>query len=232
MTWVAAAVASASLTASGVQYIKNKQQAKKDAANRPQAEIPVEAKQNLSDAQQAALQGLPQEQYDKWKRNIEQSGQFGMSQLGTRKSGLAGISAINRQQDEGFANLGAADSQARMMNKQNLYGIRTQMGDYKQQQWQLNKLDPYNVGVQRGAANRGTLAQNVNNGLQLGASTYMYGQGQQTKSLPAGQQQNSPEPQYDTSQAVTVQDPYGLALQPNPNYNSGFNYGSSQKYPF
>ncbi len=152
------------------QYNKNKKQIASDAANRPQYQIPDEIKQNLSDAQQQALQGLPEEQKQQYISNLQRGTAQGLSQLGSRKAGLAGVATLNEQQNEGYGNLLSADSQARQQGQQRLMGARQTMADYKDQGFQLNKLNPYYEGIAARNANQGALTKSLGNAGQLGLS--------------------------------------------------------------
>lgn len=148
---------------------KNKEQAKKDEANRPQYQIPDEYKQQLSLVQQQSLQGMPQEQQQQFINNLQQSTAYGLNQLGTRNAGLAGVAQLNQNQNQGLANLASMSAQMRVANQDKYINQLGLMGDQKSQQFQLNKLNPYNVGVARNNANTGVLYQNLNNSLQLGS---------------------------------------------------------------
>lgn len=187
MTWVAAGVASASLTMSAVQYFNNKKNIKKDAANRPAYQIPPEIQQNLNQGQQAALQGLPEEQKQQYISNLQRGSAYALGQSSSRNGGLQGISAINEQQNQGYANMLSQDSAARMANQKELYGLRNNMADYKGQKFQLNNLNPYYEGIAARNANLGQLTQNSSNSVQMGAAgigSYMNGRKHQQNSNP------------------------------------------------
>lgn len=173
MTWVAAGVASASATIAGVQYINNKKQAKKDAANRPKYEIPPEVTASLNEAERQALQGLPEEQKQQYITNLQRGTAYGLSQIGTRKGGLAGLASLNEEQNQGYYNLLSADANARYEKQKQLFGQLQNVADYKGQQFQLNQLNPYYEGISRRNANTGAFAKNMSNSGQLAA----YGSG-------------------------------------------------------
>lgn len=73
------------------------------------------------------------------------------------------------------------DAQARMQNQQGLMGQRQNMADYKQQEFQINKLNPYYENIARNEALTGALFQNVNNAVGMGASVGMNGMGGKSK---------------------------------------------------
>lgn len=143
MTWVAAGIASGAATNAAVMYVKKNRDAKKDAKKRPQYEVPEEIKQNLTQAQQQALQGLPEEQKQQFLTNLQRNSAQSLTAGSSRKAGLAGIAGVNQQQADSYGNLMAADSQARMQNQDRLSGVRSNMADYKDQAFQFNKVNPY-----------------------------------------------------------------------------------------
>ncbi len=189
MTWVAAGVASGMATAAGVRYVKAKMDAKKDEKNRPQYQIPEEVKANMTQADQMALQGLPEEQKQQFANNIQRSQAFGLSQMGNRKAGLTGLAAVNQQGIDAYGNLMSADAQARQQNQLLQMQQRQVLADYKDQQSQLNKINPYYENMRRREARNDALAQNLINagGTFLGG----FGGGGKSASQAPQQQQSS-----------------------------------------
>jgi hypothetical protein len=135
---------------------------------RPTYEIPEEIKQNLTQAQQDALQGLPEEQKQQFLTNIQRNSAQSLAAGSSRKGGLAGISAINQNQNDSYGSLMAADSQARMQNKQQLYGARQTMADYRDQAYQINKSNPFYENTASNNAMIGAGMQNMSQGFQQG----------------------------------------------------------------
>ncbi len=161
MSWVMAGMASGAATMAGVQYVKGKHDAKKAEKRRPVYEIPDEIKQNLSQAQVMALEGLPTEQKMQFVNNQKQGTAYGLSQIGSRKGGLAGVSNLYEQEAQGQANLLAMDAQAR---RQNLLGLSQQRGimaDYRGQSYQLNQYNPWAEKRKQDEARTGALFQNL-----------------------------------------------------------------------
>ena len=160
MTWVAAGVAGTQAVIGGAQYFANKKRIAKEEANRVKYKIPDEVYQNLNQSQQQALQGLPEEQKQQYLSNLQRSSSYALGQAGTRKAGLAGVSAINEQQNVGYGNMLAQDSAARMQNQQQLMGQRANVADYKNMAFsqEKNAQDVYNAKVN---ANVGALTQNL-----------------------------------------------------------------------
>lgn len=143
---------------------------------RPTYEIPSEVQQNLTQAQQDALQGLPEEQRQMFLSNIARTSAQGLSNMKSRKGGLAGISALSQNQNDAYGNLLGMDAAARQQNKDKLYGMRQNMADYKDQAFQLNKLNPYYEQTAQNQAMIGAGMQNMSQGFQAGNSGGNYGE--------------------------------------------------------
>ncbi len=135
--------------------------------NRPTYEIPPEIAQNLTQAQQQALQGLPEEQKQQYISNLQRSSAYALSQTGSRRGGLAGVAAINQNQNDAYGNMLAQDSAARMQNQQQVYGQRQNMADYKDQAWKVNQFDPYGLTLAKSEALMGAGIQNMGNSFQI-----------------------------------------------------------------
>lgn len=156
----------ASTTLGAVQLAYGLYQQKKN--KRPTYEIPAEIQQNLTQAQNTALQGLPEEQKQQYLTNLQRGSAQALSSSSSRGGGLAGISAINQQQNDAYGNMLAMDSQARQQNTNQLYGMRQNMADYKDQRWQINKLNPYYEKTSQNNAMIGAGMQNMSQGFQAG----------------------------------------------------------------
>lgn len=148
-----------------------KKQMARDEANRPKYQIPGEVKAALSIAEQQALEGLPEEQKRQFVSNLNQSAQFSLAQQSRRKGGLVGIPRLAREMRMGYSDLLSQDAAARQRNRQQHLQQLQNMANYRDQQFQLDKLNPYYEGIARREAQQGALYQNLSNSLQLG----MYG---------------------------------------------------------
>lgn len=196
MTWVAAAVAGASVATGAIQYFKGKNDQKRN--NRPTYQIPDEAKQNLSLAQQMAAQGLPEQQRQNYIENIQRSNASALSELGSRKAGIAGVAALDQRSKDSYQNLLGMDSQARMANQRYLFEQNQNMANYQDQAFQVNSLNPYYEKTARNEALMGAGLQNVGRGIQMGASAIgRYGQGSYPASnnpysVPSGYRNSNP----------------------------------------
>jgi hypothetical protein len=150
------------------QYYQGKKELKNN--QRPVYQIPDEVRQNLSQAQQQALQGLPAEQQQQFINNIQRSSAYGLNQLGSRNSGLAGVSTMNQNQNDAYGKLLSMDSQARMQNQAGLMNARQNVADYRDQAFQVNQENPYYEKQAEGEAMRGAGMQNVAAGYQIAGS--------------------------------------------------------------
>ena len=111
--------------------------------------IPPEIQQNLTQANQMALQGLPQEQKTEYLNNLQRSNAYSNSSMGDLNAGLRGIAGANEQFNQGYDKLLGADSAARMANEDKLYGMRNQMADFKDMAWSHNVDMPYQQTMQK-----------------------------------------------------------------------------------
>ncbi len=151
------------------QHQHNKKKAAEDEANRPKYEIPVEIQQNLTQAQQQELQGLPEEQKQQFISNLQRSSAYALSQGSSRRAGLAGVASVNQNQNDAYGNMLSQDSAARMENQNKLYGARQTMADYKDQAFQINKENPYYEQIAQRNSNNGALAKTLMNTANLGS---------------------------------------------------------------
>jgi len=216
MTWIAVGVGVAGTQAviGGAQYFANKKRIAKEEANRVKYKIPDEVYQNLNQSQQQALQGLPEEQKQQYLSNLQRSSSYALGQAGTRKAGLAGVSAINEQQNVGYGNMLAQDSAARMQNQDKLIGQRANVADYKNMAFsqEKNAQDVYNA---KANANVGTLTQNL-----MGAAGSVAG-------IKIPKKEVKPPPP-SSPNYVTPNDSYNRGYQVGTNANNYYNPASIQ----
>lgn len=181
---------------------------------RPVYEIPQEVQQNLNQAQQEALGGLPEEQKQQYLSNLQRSSAYALGQTSSRKGGLMGIEAANDMQNQGYANMLSMDAQARQANRDKLYGLRSTMGGYKDQAFQLNKLNPYYEETARNESMMGAGMQNVSQGFQAGntggGGNYGSGSGksQQVVTPASGNQYYTPNPYSQDGSGMQNYNPY------------------------
>jgi hypothetical protein len=160
--------AATGLALAGGEYLWNKNQAKKDEAKRPIYQIPAEVQQGLSLAEQQALQGIPEEQKQQFISNLQRGTAYALGQSSSRKGGLAGLAALNENQNTAYGDLRSADAAARFQRQGRVYDQLGNVVNEKEQQWQINQENPFYERTARDQANRGALYRNVGNAAQLG----------------------------------------------------------------
>lgn len=229
MSWVAAGVASATATYQIGSSIYKKQKAKKMMEGN-EYEIPLEAKQNLSDAQRQSLEGLPAEQQRQYLENIQQAQAVSIDAMQDRRGGLVGAAGVQASATEGYKQLLAMESQARVQNQQQLMQQRDVMAGYKDLEWKTNVFDPATEMRKQGDANLGAGIQNAAAG-----ATYA-GQGMSSGGVTSPQARQSQDPQVEQIQdprsawldqpsdpmVGATSDPYtgqGSNLPSDPGYN-------------
>ena len=220
MSWLAAGMASGAATQAAVMYIKKRRDQKKDEKNRQKYVIPPEIAQNLTQAQQESMQGMPEEQYQNAINSMQQKQQASIAGMKGRKGGLAGITDINSQMQQQEGDLAVMDSQMRTANLDKLKAARGEMANYKDQAFQYNVVNPYYEHIARRDANDAQLSQSLSNSAGIAAGGGM-GTGK-SKSAPAakGGDQTSSNYWNQKSQAN------GLT-----NYNPKSNNGSIYNEP-
>src|SRR3990167_10537508 len=110
------------------QYLKGLK-AKDQLGDRPEYQIPEEIKQNLSQAQLMAIEGLPAEQKRQYIENIQRSMTANLAALTGRKARLVGVSGLSQTEADSYRQLLEADVQARQANQEELMAQRAAMGD-------------------------------------------------------------------------------------------------------
>lgn len=161
MTYVAIVAVGAAATVAVAEYAYEEYQADEAAKNRPVYQVPEEIKQNLTQAQQQALQGLPEEQKRQYIENIQRGSAQSLSASQSRKGGLSGVTAINQQQGQAYNQMLSMDAQARRENQRALMQQRGVMADYKDQAFQFNVVDPYYEKIAGDKQRSQDLAQNL-----------------------------------------------------------------------
>jgi len=72
-------------------------------AVRPEYEIPQEIRDNLTDAEIQAMEGLPAAQKNVLMQNIQRSTQSGMGALDDRKAGLSGLAKLQQNELDAYS---------------------------------------------------------------------------------------------------------------------------------
>jgi len=149
----------------GITGIFQRKKAKKllrEAGDQPIYSIPNEILQNQKMAERAANEGMPSQQYNNAMRNIQRTQSSLLSGATDRRSALMALPKLQQQANDATANLDAQDATMRMQNQRTLYGIGAQTAGYRDKEFQINKMQPwerkYNYAQQLlGAGNQNLL---------------------------------------------------------------------------
>jgi len=210
-----------------------------NSMERPNFEIPQEILDNLTDSQMQALRGMPAEQKQQYIDNVMRSQQAALGAMGDRKAGLAGLGGVQQNAIDAYRNMLSMDAQQRQVNEQALQGVRSNVADYKDKQFQVNQLDPYNQTMQAAEAMKGAGIQNMMGGVTSGAQMGLdYGMFQQYMNMLKGSPASDPAKPIDiTAETTTVLDSQpaystpteGLtrSVEPNVYLNQGISPNTS-----
>lgn len=139
MSWVAAAVASASATIGAYRYFRGKSQAKKNI--RPEFKLDPQYQENIDIL--TNTMGLPQSALDLYYRSVGQNTNQGINAiLGAGGNGNQ-ISNLVGDRNQQFQQIAMMDA---MQKKQDIMGIinaRQMLANQKDTAWQLKEFNPY-----------------------------------------------------------------------------------------
>lgn len=177
---------------SGVTGFFQRRKAKKllkEAGEQPLYTIPNEILQNQKRAQMAAAEGLPSQQYNQAMQNIQRQQTRALAASADRRGGLMALPGIQQQANDALLNLDVKDAQARMGNQQRLYGINSQVANYRDKEWEVNKLQPWQRKYSYAQSLLGAGNQNLTGGIDklLGGAGQLAFQGGGTRRMKAGE---------------------------------------------
>jgi hypothetical protein len=182
----------------GISGFFQRRKAKKllrEAGEQPMYQIPQEILNNQKMAELAANEGLPSQQYNNAMKNIQRSQANALSGALDRRSALMALPKIQQQSNDAYSNLDASDAAARMQNQRALYGIGAQTAQYRDKEFQVNKMQPwerkFNYAQQLlGAGNQnmvGGIEKLIGGGLGLiGSGGLSIGGGGNTRKMKIG----------------------------------------------
>lgn len=163
-------LAAASLVSGGISALSGAAQKKK--ANRmiagnqyPEQQIPQAIIENQNLAKLYSNTGLPSEQYQKAKMDIERNRNAAIRSATDRRSGLGLIGSIQKGANDATLNLNVADANAMRQNQQRLMQQNNITGQWQNNIWDWNKRQKY---IQTAASARALLGAgnaNLNAGL-------------------------------------------------------------------
>jgi hypothetical protein len=135
---------------------------------RPTYEIPSEIKQNLTQAQLQALEGLPAEQKQSFVENIQRAMTSGQQALTERGLGVAGASGLVQQQIDAYKGLMGQDVAARQANLENLASARGTMASFKERAFDINQMQPFLQQQEQAQQMMGAGQQNIGGAISGG----------------------------------------------------------------
>ena len=164
---IAAAAGVANGIVSGIVGFGQRRRANKllRGLSRPQYNIPNEVLQNQQMAKLAAGKGLPSEQYAQAMQNISRQQNKSLADSMDRRGGLMTIAQNQQMGNDASLNLGVASANARRQNQQALYGINNQVAGYRDKQFEINQMQPYQEKYNYGMALKGAGLQNILGGV-------------------------------------------------------------------
>lgn len=130
---------------SGVTGFFQRRKAKKmlGSLNRPTYEIPQDVLKNQRMAEMAANEGMSSQQYTNAENDIQRNQTSVLNASLDRRSLLMALPKIQQQSNDATGKLNAQDDMIRQQNKRVLYGINSQVGQYRDKAWDINKMQPY-----------------------------------------------------------------------------------------
>lgn len=168
---------------SGVTGFFQRKKAKKILSEqRPIYEVPNEVLENKRRAEIAANEGMPSQQYTNAMRNFQRNQASALSASLDRRSALMALPKIQRQSNDAMSNLDAQDAVMRTQNQKALYGINSQLAQYRDKAFDINRMQPYERNYSYGMGLLGAGNQNM----LSGADKLLAGGGQFIDSMGRG----------------------------------------------
>jgi hypothetical protein len=131
-------------------------------ANRPTYEIPDEVKQNLTQAQLNAIEGMPEDVRNRYIDQLTRTMATGLQALGDRRAGIAGVASLARTATDANRDIASMDAQQRQQQEQILMQQRQNMANYKDKAWGWNEQQKYLEQAAAKQALAGSAIQNIN----------------------------------------------------------------------
>lgn len=128
---------------------------------RPTYQRPGEITQALNIQKGMAEEGLSQQAKDYNRMMMDRNVAYSLQQLEGRKAGLAGIGALQQGLQDNAMQLAMQDEAARRANTQAYVSGLQQAAPYSDKEFQINKMQPYEMALQRAMALQGSGLQNI-----------------------------------------------------------------------
>lgn len=166
MSWIAVGVAGVGAATKVVGGIVQNNQASSIEKNnfRPTQTVDPAYQQNVNTAQQTAIQGLPQAQYNYALNNINRNQSGGIQALSRSANPGAGLASLVRAGNDATMSLDAQSAQMRNQNILNLMRQRSVLAQQRQAAFDWNNKGKYTEQLAKSQALRGAGIQNINSG--------------------------------------------------------------------
>ena len=130
---------------SGIAGYLQRRKAKKllKGLHQPQYTMPNEVLKNQKMAELAANEGMPSQQYNNAMKNFQRNQAGVLAGSMDRRSALMALPQIQRQTNDAMGNLDAQDATMRQQNQRTLYGINSEVGKYRDKEFDINRMQPY-----------------------------------------------------------------------------------------
>lgn len=203
---------------SGITGLIQKGQANKMIRNNPfpEMQVPDAILNNQRIAEKMSGLGLPSEQYNMAKQNIDRNANTALSYAKDRKSGLAAIGGIQERSNDAALNLDSANAATRQQNQRQLMQQNTALGNWQNNVWDWNKRQKYLQTAASARALLGAGNQNLNIGVDrtlsgglMGADYYNNGGSYSQGWMP----QIGQQPQGNNSNGLPLDYATYLAIQ-------------------
>jgi hypothetical protein len=135
---------------------------------RPNESIPQEELSNQQLAQNMSLEGLPSEQYEQAKKNIQRQQAAAIAQSQDRRSGVGTIGAIQQGTNDAYGNLDAASAGMRRQNQLGLINVNSQISGYRDKLFDWNQRQKYIENQNYSMSLLGMGNQNIMGGIDKG----------------------------------------------------------------
>lgn len=152
---------------SGVTGFFQRRKAKKmlGGLTRPNYEIPQDVLKNQKMAELAANEGMSAQQYTNAQNDIQRNQTSVLNSSLDRRSALMALPKIQQQSNDATGKLNVQDDMMRKQNQRVLYGINSQVGQYRDKAWDINKMQPYQRDYEYAMGLLGAGNQNMMAGL-------------------------------------------------------------------
>lgn len=163
------------------QYFKGQKELRRQ--QRPEYNIPEGIKENVTQAQLRAQEGLSSDVKAEFNKQADRSLSSGLYGLKDRSLGLRGLTGLTQQRTDAATGLMAANAQQKQANQKDLFAARETLAGYEDQAFG-NDLDQYQENVASAQANIGAGMQNAFGGLDSISGLLTSGQGGGNASIP------------------------------------------------